>query len=105
MKTLVCRSVVTVIGNIWQPGCGICSLEKTLSAHDVENCRDKDGKITRDSVEHWVLKNFGDFEKIIDFKASIEDGPHTLDFDWENEDSEEIYCYVSFKLDTIGYDD
>jgi hypothetical protein len=59
-----------------------------LSGYDIENMRDDDGKITRDSVDRWLAMNAGDFQHVADFRASIEDGDSTVDIEWADEESE-----------------
>jgi hypothetical protein len=49
-------------------------------------------EITREDVEQWLATNSGDFQSIIDFRASIEDGDKTLDFDFATEDGYLAYC-------------
>lgn len=90
MKYTVRKSVVELIGTIWMPAvqCGQC---KTLSDYDVENCRDEDGKITRESVEQWLMCHSGDFQSVTDFYASIEDGENTIEIPWNSEESEMAY--------------
>jgi len=65
-----------------------CSQIQTLSGYDVENCRDDEGKITRDSVEQWLTTHSGDFQSVQDFSASIEDGGNTVEIPWATEDGE-----------------
>lgn len=95
MRYQVRKSIVDVVGHIWMPNT-VCSLHKTLSGYDLENMRDEDGNITRDSLEQWLCMNTGDFQDIIDFSASIEDGDKTIDIPWLTEDGEMQY------LDTLG---
>jgi hypothetical protein len=90
MKYLFRKSYVDVIGEIWMPA-GTCAMRYPLSAHDIENIRDDDGAITRESIEQWLTSNSGDFQHVADFSASIEVGENTLDFAWKNEDSEFTY--------------
>jgi hypothetical protein len=90
MKYLVRKSIVQMVGQIWQPGI-ICGQEKTLSDSDVDNCRDDDGKITRESVEQWLMTHSGDFQSVMDFHASIEGGPNTIDIPWATEEGEMQY--------------
>lgn len=85
MRYTVRTSIVEVVGNIWQPGVGLCAYQYTLSPSDVENCRDAEGNITRASVEDWLGSHSGDFQHIIDFHTSLEVGAETLDFPWEEE--------------------
>lgn len=97
MKYVVRKSVVCYVGTIWQ---GLtCAQDKTLSSYDVENMRDDDGKITRESVENWLGCNSGDFQSIDDFYASIEDGDETIDIEWASEESEMTYNDCMFPSD------
>ena len=90
MRYVVRKSVVDILGFLWMSTC-VVSMRKELSDYDVENTRDKDGKITRESLDDWLSKNSGDFSEVIDFRASIEDGDESLEFDWGKEPSAEMY--------------
>lgn len=85
MKYLVRKSIVQIVGRIWMPAI-ICGQTKTLDSYDIENCRDDEGNITRDSVEQWLMTHSGDFQHVIDFSASIEDGDKTVDIPWATEE-------------------
>lgn len=97
-RYVVRHSYIDVLGVIWMPA-ATGSLRIKLSNYDIENMRDKDGEITRDSVEQWLTMHSGDFQSVTDFRASIEDGDKTLDFDWSSEENEFAY------LDTLGEDE
>ena len=45
-------------------------------------------KITREDVEQWLMVNSGDFQSVMDFEASIEDGDTTVDIPWASEEGE-----------------
>jgi hypothetical protein len=62
--------------------------EYVLSDYDVNNCKDSEGLITRDSVEQWLCTHSGDFQKLDDFSASIELDGQTIDIPWNNEEAE-----------------
>lgn len=95
MRYTIRKSVIQVIGKIWMPAI-LCAQEMTLSAYDVENAKDEDGKLTRDSVEHWLSLHSGDFQSIQDFYASIEDGNETIDIPWKDEESEFTFSNCMF---------
>jgi hypothetical protein len=90
MKCLVRKSVVLVLGKLWLP-MATAGTEYVLSKHDVENCRDQNGKVTRASVEDWLGSHAGDFSSVTDFSASIEDGDATIDIPWADEGNEMTY--------------
>lgn len=90
MRYTVRKSVVQVVGTIWMP-MTTAATEYTLTGYDVENARDDDGKITRDSVQRWLDTHAGDFSAVKDFYASIEDGDDTIEIPWASEDSEFAY--------------
>lgn len=73
---------VWVLGYLWQPGVGPCSMHYTLP---------KDIPATREAIQTWVDANCGDFSSIIDFAASIDD----IEIPWTTEENEIAY------LDTI----
>lgn len=95
MKYLVKKSVVDVVGRIWMPQI-VCSLRIEMRQYDLDNARDNDGRITRDSLELWLCSHTGDFSHIIDFRASIEDGEESIRIDFATEEGESQY------LDTIS---
>lgn len=97
MRYMVRKSVVDIIGTIWVPMGPIFAQHKELSSYDVDNMRGQDGKITRDSVEQWLMTNAGDFSSVKDFRASIEDGNETIDIDWQlGEESDCEYSDAMF---------
>lgn len=89
-------SYINVVGRLWQPGI-VAAIRINLRAYDIENMRQEaiyrndDPTITREVVECWLATNSGDFQEIIDFEASIEDGDQTLDFPFATEDGEMAY--------------
>lgn len=90
MRYIVRKNIVYVVGKLWQPG--ITAAQRLeLRDYDVENARDDDGQITRESIHHWLDTHTGDFTGVIDFSASIEDGPDTVDIPWASEDGEYAY--------------
>lgn len=95
MKYTVRKSVIDVVGYIWMPQI-VCSLRINMSDYDINNARNAEGELTRESVEQWLMTHSGDFQSVIDFRASIEDGDKTIDFPFATEDGECQY------LDTIS---
>lgn len=91
MRYMVRKSIVEILGVIWMPSAE-CGQVQTLSSYDVENLRDDDGKITRDSVEQWLTTHSGDFANVIDFHASIEDGEDTIEIPRSDEEHELRFC-------------
>jgi len=100
-RYLVRTSYIDILGGIWWPYGAVCSLRKTLSQYDIDNMRNRQGRITRKSVERWVCLNSGDFSSIVDFSASIEDDTtnQTIDLPWTSEETEAQY------LDTLNSED
>lgn len=96
MRYIVRKSLIWVIGYIWMPSNVLCSYTYTLTDHDIENCKDDDGEVTRESVEQWLMTHSGDFSSIEDWSASLEVGNQTIAFDWADEGSEYKYA------DTLG---
>lgn len=90
MKYLVSTSYVQVVGRIWMPST-TAAMSYTLNGYDVENARDDEGQITRESVECWLGAHAGDFSSVDDFFASIEDGEQTIEIPWSDEESELTY--------------
>lgn len=90
MKYLTRVSYIDVIGPIWMPSVDAAT-RYTVSSYDLENMRDGNGKITRDSVQRWLDCHAGDFQSVTDFSASLEDGDETVDLPWAHEESELTY--------------
>ena len=96
MKYTVRKSVVHVLGYIWQPGIGPCGQVIELNEYQIGCMREGDdpirpipqGPITRDSVSDWLDTNAGDFSSITDFWASIENGDETVEIAWADEEHE-----------------
>lgn len=85
---------IDVIGYIWMPGDVLCAQSRDVSGYDIENMKDEQGNITRESVERWVLCNSGDFSRVIDFRADLGDNPL---IDWTNgEESDIAFCGAMF---------
>jgi antirestriction protein len=52
MRYVVRKSIIEVLGVIWMPSVE-CGQLLTLSGYDVENAKDDEGRLTRESVEHY----------------------------------------------------
>lgn len=87
MRYTVRKSIVRIIGNLWMPQCPAAT-QVEVTSYDLENMRDDDGKLTRDSVEQWVMTHSGDFSSVTDFYASLEDGEATVEIPWSSEENE-----------------
>ena len=96
MRYMVRKSIIDVLGHIWQPGCDLCSLRLTPDRFDLDNMRDEHGRLTRHSVGEWLMTHTGDFASISDWSASLEDGEQTIDLPWSSEETELQY------LDTVA---
>jgi hypothetical protein len=101
MRYTVVLSKVRVIGHIWQPGIGTCAMDYSLSDYDLENARDEDGNLTRDSVQDWLDKNAGDFQQVEDFEADLEDGDTSVLIPWADEESEMTYNDCMYPDDVL----
>jgi hypothetical protein len=98
MRYAVRKSIIHVIGRIWMPA-ATAAMTYTLRSYDIENMRDEDGSITRESVDNWLAMNAGDFQGVTDFYASIEDGNKSIDLPWADEDSELTFNDCMFPED------
>jgi hypothetical protein len=96
MKYTVTKNAIYVIGTIWLPPI-VCAQKKELTTYDMENIKDENGKITRDSVERWLSCHSGDFSQVIDFSADFDyEGKH-IDIPWsKGEESELTYSDCMF---------
>lgn len=97
MRYTVRKNVIWIVGRIWQPGY-TCSQVLHPDMRD-ESLRDDDGQITRDSIQWWLAAHAGDFQEVIDFSASIENGENTIEIPWGSDDGECAY------LDTLPEED
>lgn len=95
MRYTVRKSLIQVIGRIWMPDQYVAHTYD-LTIYDVENAKDEDGNITRESIQDWLDTNAGDFQSFDDFWASIEVDERTIEIDWANEESELIYNDATF---------
>ena len=101
MKYTVIKSIIRILGVNW---CGqTCATLKDLNGYDVGNLEEsglgeelsKEQK--REVIEGWIVKNGGDFQKILDFEADIELGDGSnVTVDWLNLDSEYEYLYAMY---------
>lgn len=104
-RYLVRKSYIHVVGVTWMPPIN-ASLRIELCEYDIENMRQEarfrngdNPTITREVVEYWLSTHAGDFQAVIDFEASIEDGDQTRDFPFATEDGESAY------LETVSGED
>lgn len=96
MRYTVRKSIVQVIGQIWMPRT-TAATSYELDSYAVETVRQYgDGSITRDAVARYLDTHAGDFQSVIDFSASIEDGDETIEIPWLAEESELIYNGAMF---------
>lgn len=95
MRYTVRTSVVRVLGVIWMPMVPAAA-EFTLTDSDVENARDDEGKITRESVSRWLDSHSGDFSEVTDFSASLEYGDDTIDIPWSDDNNEMEYSGLMY---------
>lgn len=91
MRYVVTRNVVQVIGTIWMPMGPTFAQDYDLSSYDLENARDGDGNLTRESVQGWLDTHAGDFSHVADFSADLEDGSTHVEIPWSSEDSGMAY--------------
>lgn len=96
MKYTVIKSIIRIVGLGWYGQ--TCAMEKELNSYDVANledsglCEKLSKEQKREVIEVWLVKNTGDFQKILDFEADIElDLERSVRVDWLNIDSEHEY--------------
>ena len=99
MRYTVTKSEVYILGNLWMGGLG--AITKTLDAHDLENAKNDNGIIDRESLENWLCLHCGDFSGIEDFSASVEPDyqKDTLEIPWGSEDNEIIFYDCMYPSD------
>jgi len=93
MKFTCNRDWIEIVGEIWWPMGLTCAQRIELRGYDIENMRDEDGNISRESIEDWVSSNSGDFSHVHDFCATI--GEEV--FGWNNEESKLTYLDCMFE--------
>ena len=82
---------IDILGRLWLPMCKAGQTIK-LDRYDIENIKQEDGNITRDSVQNWLDCNAGDFSSIIDFHVDIGD----IDIPWNSEENEMEFLDLMF---------
>lgn len=87
MKYSYSVSEIYVLGTLWMPSLPGATTY-TLTHSDVQNAKDEDGKLTRESVGLWLDSHAGDFSGVTDFSASLEDDGETIEIPWSSEDNE-----------------
>ena len=90
MRYTVVESILQVIGEPWGGGTG--SYQYTLKPKDLEQMK-RDGVFRRELISSWANSqlNTGDFSNVLDWRAEIEDGDETLEFDWNDSGSAELW--------------
>jgi hypothetical protein len=98
MRYTVVESILQVIGEPWGGGTG--SYQYTLKPKDLEQMK-RDGVFCREAIQSWVNSklNTGDFSIVADWRAEIEDGDKTLEFDWSRSRSAEIWDEINWRYD------
>jgi hypothetical protein len=94
MRYTVVKSVLQVIGELW--GGSIGSYQYTLKPEDLEQMK-HDGVFCREAISSWVNSklNTGDFSIVADWRAEIENGDKTLEFDWSDSGSADIWDEIN----------
>ncbi|QDB71419.1 hypothetical protein Mic1_50 [Microcystis phage Mic1] len=104
MKYTVIKSIIRILGVNWYGQ--TCAMLKELKGYDVDKLENsglgqelsKEQK--REVIEVWLVKNSGDFQRILDFEADIELGDGSnVTVEWLNEDSEFEYMDAMYGLD------
>lgn len=80
---------ILVLGEIWQPGVGICAMEY-IPGSSTLHPRMTGHRLTQSLVKDWLKMYAGDFQFIKDFAVlnDLED----FSIDWELPDSGQTYC-------------
>ena len=80
------RNWINVVGHIWIPAIEAAQTIE-LRDYDIENMQDENGNVTRESVEHWLCLNTGDFQSIINFEAYIKE----IEISFSDEENEILF--------------
>jgi len=66
MRYVVRKSIVQIVGKIWQlhPSGMVCAQTLEMSDYDLRNATDDEGNITRNSLLSWLDTHAGDFASI-----------------------------------------
>ena len=113
MKYTVIKSLIRIVGLGWYGQ--TCAMDKELDGYDVGNledsglCEELSQDEKREVIEGWLVKNSGDFQKILDFEADIELGDGSnVEVHWDDDVNycEYLDCvYGSEYLDAIESDE
>jgi hypothetical protein len=80
-----------VIGNIWQPGIGLCAQSQVMRGEELDRMTFQ-GRIDRDDALSWAYTTFGDFQNIVDITVIRHGRQGEGDLEWQDgEESETIY--------------
>ncbi len=74
-----------VIGNIWQPGIGLCAAEQVMRGEELDHMTFQ-GRIDRDDALTWAYTAFGDFRDIVDIAVIRHGGNSENDLEWRDGD-------------------
>ena len=90
MKYTEIKSIIRIVGLGWYGQ--TCGMDKELNGYDVANleasglCEELSQDEKREVIEGWLVKNSGDFQKILDFEADIELGDGSnVKVDWDDD--------------------
>lgn len=93
MRYTVTKQRVDVLGDIWQPGAGVCAMSRDLAPHELVAIGDlSDHQV----LAHHVARLFGDFRRIRDFRADFTVGDRSIVHDWQSEESESTFYSCMF---------
>jgi hypothetical protein len=90
MRYTVVESILQVIGELWDGSIG--TYQYTLKPKDLKQM-EYHGVFYRELITCWVNSklNTGDFSNVLDWRAEIENGDDTLEFDWSDPESAELW--------------
>ncbi len=90
------ENYVNVLGYMWLPN-SQATYRYDLRQYAIDNMKDDEEKITRESVENWLSMNAGDFQSITDFYAIIDN--ESVVIDWEKEENEITFNDIQFPVE------
>lgn len=101
MRYTIEKSVVRVVGHIWQPGVGKCATDLVLDRFSTQGLLDAAkvetvDALSREHVAAWLRTHAGDFSKVLDFEADFSYQGHDFLSPWASEDSECAYSDCMF---------
>lgn len=80
--------LIQVVGQIWQPGMGLCTYSYSPGSSQLQPALNKK-YLSRKDVDEWLKKHAGDFSQVEDYCVINND---KVVFPWKEPKNEAIYA-------------